>query len=81
MQGIYIAYGVSLAHFSTPKLPLNATVEMGGVNQVTHPVQSLVCWDITLFFFFPFFQEFQRYGIVTEVLILIIVSICNAAKI
>ena len=40
-----------LAQFSALKLPLNATVEMGGVNQVTHRVQSLVCRDVTLFFF------------------------------
>ena len=41
-----------LAQFSALKLPLNATVEMGGVNQVTHRVQSLVCRDVTLFSFF-----------------------------
>ena len=35
-----------LAQFSALKLPLNATVEMGGVNQVTHHVQSLVCCDL-----------------------------------
>ena len=38
-------------------MPLNATVEMGGVNQVTHRVQSLVCRDVTLFFLLSFLVE------------------------
>ena len=35
-----------LAQFSALKLLLNATVDMGGVNQVTNPVQSVVCCDL-----------------------------------
>ena len=51
-----------VVQFSAPKLPLNATVEMGGVNQVTHRVQSLVCRDVTLFsFLLKLRQNYDRH--------------------